>query len=90
MTHASDIPCRVEIRQSMPVERAVGGRLSAVTEINVLLSTVSTRWPNGIVSVEGTDQLVVTGEGAGTYEPVGPGGPATDDWVWFVPSQQIA
>lgn len=89
-TYASGIPCRVDLYgQRTPSERPVAGRESAVTTIIVMLSAHPSRWPGGVVDVRATDHLVITGEGAGTYEPIDAGGPVTDDLARSVPCNRI-
>jgi hypothetical protein len=78
-TYASGIPCRVDKSGLSPREYALSDRFSAVSLYTISLSTVASRWPGGSVSVQASDRLIVTGEGAGTYEPVDSGGPVTDE-----------
>lgn len=89
-TYASGIPCRVDKRDLSARERGVGDRFSAVAAYTVALSTVASRWPGGVIDVRASDRLVVTGDGAGTYEPADPGGPTTDEFLREVPVNKIS
>lgn len=89
-TFASDIPCRVDRRELSPRERAIGEREAAVAAYTVSLSTVASRWPAGTVDVQATDRLVITGDGAGTYEVAGTGGPVSDEFLREVPCNRVS
>jgi hypothetical protein len=78
---ATGIPCRVDKDATMDRELIVAGRQTAESSFVVSLSTVASRWPNDVVDVKASDRLVVTGDGAGTYEPIGDGGPVTDEYL---------
>jgi hypothetical protein len=89
-TIASDVPCRVDADGRSAIEALLAGRPQSQTFVTVMLSCNSARWPTGIVDVEPTDMLVVTGGGAGTYQPLAAGGPNTDEMVREVPATKIA
>lgn len=76
-----DLPCRVDKDQRVERELIVAGRPGAESSFVISLSMVATRWPGGTVDVQATDKLTVTGEGAGTYEPIGDGGPVSDEFL---------
>ena len=87
---ATGIPCRVDLRELSPRERAVGGRPTAIAAYTISLSTVASRWPAGTVDVRATDRLVVTGEASGVYEPADPGGPVSDELLRAVPANRVS
>lgn len=87
---AIDIPCRVDKDQRYEREALLAGRLTTETSFVLLLSAVASRWPGGVVDVHATDVLVVTGDGAGTYEVLGEGGPVTDEYVREVRVKKVS
>jgi hypothetical protein len=86
---ATGIPCRVDAGGLTPRERAEGGRLASDAAFSVSLSALPSRWPGGVIDVRATDTLVVTGDGAGTYQPTAPGGPVTDELLRTVPCNRV-
>jgi hypothetical protein len=88
-TYASGIPCRVDDSQTMSREQITAGRQVAEAPYFISLSTVASRWPGGVISVTSKDKLVVTGDGAGTYEATAAGGPSTDQYLRAVPCTRI-
>jgi hypothetical protein len=78
---AAGVPCRVDKDQNADREALIAGRVIAEGYYTVTLSAVASRWPGGVVDVRANDQLVVTGSGAGTYQPTGSSGPTTDEWL---------
>lgn len=80
-TYAQNIPCRVDRSGLSPRERAIAEMRGSVTTFNLLLSAHPSRWPGGTVSVQSGDRIVITGEGAGTFEPAESSGPVTDQLV---------
>lgn len=80
-TFATGIPCRVDKDARYDREMVLAGRSSGESSFVLLLSTVAARWPGGVVDVRASDQIVITGDGAGTYEPASAGGPVSDEFV---------
>lgn len=78
-TYASGIPCRVDKSDLSPREQAIAGRRASAQAVRVTLSVLQSRWPGGVPNTSASDRLVVTGDGAGTYEAAEDGGPVTDE-----------
>jgi hypothetical protein len=89
-TIATGVPCRVDAGGRSAIEALLAGRPQSQTYVTVMLSCNSARWPTGAVDVEPTDLLVVTGGGAGTYQPLSSGGPVSDEMVREVVCTKIA
>lgn len=95
--YAVGVPCRVDKDQRYDREQSEAGRLTAESSYIVVLSTVAARWPGsvgesiapGTVDIRPNDTLVVTGDGAGTYQPIGSGGPVTDEYVRSVRCNKV-
>jgi hypothetical protein len=77
---ATGVPCRVDKDQAADHEDLRAGRVIALGNYTVTVSAVASRWPGGAIDIQANDQVVVTGSGAGTYQPKGSGGPTTDEW----------
>ena len=80
-TYASGIPCRVDKSGLTSRERAIAEVRGSVQTFNLMLSAYPGFWPGGTISVGSGDRIVVTGEGAGTFEPAESSGPVTDQLV---------
>jgi hypothetical protein len=78
---ATGVPCRVAKDLTIERELIIAGRPSSQSSFVVTLSTVAAHWSGGTVDVQASDRLVVTGEGEGTYEPIGDGGPVTAEYL---------
>lgn len=76
--YAQGIPCRVDKSGLSARERALAEVRGSVQTFNLLLSAHPSRWPGATISVRAGDRLIVTGEGAGTFEPAESSGPVTD------------
>lgn len=87
---ATAVPCRVDKDQNTDREALIAGRVIAEGYYTITLSAVAARWPGGTVDVRANDTLVVTGSGAGTYEPQGGGGPTTDEWVREIKATKVS
>lgn len=77
--YASSIPCRVDKSGLTPREQAIADRRASAQAVRVTLSVYPSRWPGGTPTTSASDRLVVTGDGAGTYEAGEDGGPVTDE-----------
>lgn len=78
VAYASGVPCRVDKSGLTSRERAIAEARGSVQTFNLLLSAHPSRWPGSIPSIGAGDRIVVTGEGAGTFEPAESSGPVTD------------
>lgn len=78
---ATNVPCRADRDQSVEREALIAGRSISQGGYVVMLSTVASRWPGGVIDIRASDSLIVTGDAAGTYQPLGSGGPTTDEFV---------
>lgn len=87
--YATGVPCRVDKDGATDRELVVAGRLGAEESYVIMLSTVASRWPGGVVSVQPNDRLVVTGDGAGSYQPIGSGGPVSDELVRSIRCKKV-
>lgn len=89
-TYASGIPCRVDKSGLSPREQAIAARRVSAQAVRVSLSVHPSRWPGGAPNTSASDRLVVSGEGAGTYEAAEDGGPTTDELLRAIIAWRIS
>lgn len=84
-TIASGVPCRVDTRDRTANIPFVAGGVQTVAPYVVTMSVHPSRWPSGVVDITDKDTLIVTGQGAGSFQVLAPGGPTTGELTREVP-----